>query len=95
MSIDDLLDDIHQYTTQEVVFCCVALLARDGFEQIAPLIPPRYRAEVEKVMEELSRVDEIVAWNQPQPNKHRAKFIEWSQRLAAEGWPAPTSTVSR
>jgi hypothetical protein len=67
MSIDDLLDDIHQYTTQEVVFCCVALLARDGFEQIAPLIPPRYRAEVEKVM------GSSAAWTKSSPGTSRSR----------------------
>ena len=70
-------------------------MVRDGFEAIAPLVPPLYREDVEKLIGELSQVDEIVAWNEPQPNKHKAKFIEWSQRLAGNGWPAAVSTISR
>lgn len=95
MSIDDLLDEIHQLTTQESTDAFVCLMVRDGFEAIAPLVPPRFREDVEKVIGELSRVDEIVAWKEPQPNKHRAKFIDWSHRLATQGWPAPTPSVSK
>ena len=94
MSIDDLMNELHQLTSEESTFAFVCLMVRDGFAVVAPMVPPLYRADVERVIGELSRVDEVVVWNEPQPNKHRAEFTEWSQQLAKNGWPAASSTVS-